>query len=340
MMSTPKLPIGARIEAILKQEATTSIPGDASIWSAILEAGASARISSQTGRAAAASKLGGGAQPSNRTTHPPVGRERRRLLVGAAVVALLAVAASIGALLALTGLLNPTPVSAAQILTQAAAAGQQSYAGRVHSTHAIMTVRFRNDPAAPLAEIQLERWDQAPDKSRTLSTAQAPDNSQSWAVVGKVGTTKYTYTSGAQVFRIDPIKRPATTVGADMDTATAEASSVGSFSAYDAVVTGTESLLGRTTYVLNLVLKGGQDKTTGIPQSQFSAPQYHKQVWVDAESYLILQEYDWNRDGILLYEATCRQLDINPQLDASLFEFSPPDGYKVVDTRPLASPTK
>ena len=330
-MATPKMPIGTRIAGILQQEATTNIPDDASIWSAIL----AAQSRAPAGNAAAAAPLVGSSPPSGRLPYLPFVRARRHLLVGAAVAGLLAVGASLGGLLAFTGVLPPTPVSAATILTHAAAADQQSYAAGVQSTYARMTVRFRNNPTDPLMEMQRERWDQAPDKSRTLTTYHALDNSQSWAIVGKVGTTKYTYTSSARVFWIDPIKRPATTVGATIDTATTEASSVGAFSAYTATLTGTATLLGRPTYILDLVLKGDPATTRGSTQSQFTVPQYRKQVWVDAQSYLILQEYDWNGDGLLLYESTCQQLAINPPLAAALFEFTPPDGYKVEDTRPL-----
>jgi outer membrane lipoprotein-sorting protein len=335
-MSTPKIPISARIETILTREATTGVPDDVNIWPRVLEASASVQASSQASSEAEVLKLGGQGSRLSVKAHQPAVRQRNRLFVAVAAAVMFLLTGSIVAFLALTSLMNPTPVSAAKILAQAEAAAQQNYTGAVRSTHAVMAVRFRNDPADPFTETQSEWWDQAPDKSRTLSTYRGPDNSEFWAVLGKIGDTRYMYTSGDKVFRIDPIKRPATTVGTDMNTATGEASSVGPFSAYDAELTGTESILGRKTYVLDLTLKEGLENTP----SRLTVPQYRKQVWIDAESYLILQEYNWNRDGVLLYESKCQKLEINPNIDPSLFEFSPPDGYKVIDKRLTPTPTR
>lgn len=334
-MSASKLPIASRIESILRQEATTGVPDDVSIWPSVLEASA--------GHADETFKSGELIQPSARNIQPlgfkarqPILRQGNRLFAGAAVAITFLVAASIIALLTLTSLMNPPSVSAAKILANAEAAIRQGYTGGVHSTHAIVTVRFRNSPSDPFMESQSEWWDQVPDKSRTVSTYRRPNNSESWAVLGKVGNTKYTYSSGEKVFRIDTITRPATTLGTDTSSATGEAASVGPFSAYDAVLTGTESILGRKAYVVDLTLKGNLENAP----NHLTVPQYRKQVWIDAESYIILQEYDWDRDGILLYESRCQKLEINPSLDAALFEFSSPEGYRVVDKRSEPSAPK
>ncbi|MEO8287467.1 MAG: outer membrane lipoprotein-sorting protein [Chloroflexota bacterium] len=224
---------------------------------------------------------------------------------------------------------SPSPVSASEILARASAAADRNNTSTVVSTHAIVQVRYRNSPSEQFTQSAQEWWDQAPDKSRTDSRLTA-DGNDFYFVLIKVGTTRYMYNANTRELQIDTISRSATTAGGDLVTATGEASSIGKFGQlYDAVLLGDEQVAGRSAYVLELTAKA----TTGV-----NFPQYRKKVWIDKEAYLMLGEQDWDKDGTLLYESKCQRIEINPNLDRSIFELNPPAGTKIRDLRATPTP--
>lgn len=224
---------------------------------------------------------------------------------------------------------GPSPASASEILARAGAAANRTSPGAVHSTHAIVDVRYRNSPSEQFTQSMQEWWDQAPDKSRTDSRLTAGGKEYRFVLI-KVGTTRYMYNPDTGELRIDSIKRSATTVGSELGTVAGDVSSIGRFGqVYDAVLVGEEQVAGRDAYVLELTAK---------PTEGLTLTQYRKKVWIDKEAYLMLGERDWDKDGTLLYESKCQRIEINPNLDSTVFELKPPAGTKITDLRITPTP--
>ena len=79
---------------------------------------------------------------------------------------------------------------------------------------------------------------------------------------------------------------------------------------------GEEVVDGRSTHVVSL---------TPLEPS----PYVRAQVWIDAESALI-RKVEIHEDNESVRTVVLRDLEIEPQISASLFEFEPPSGVQVI----------
>jgi outer membrane lipoprotein-sorting protein len=98
---------------------------------------------------------------------------------------------------------------------------------------------------------------------------------------------------------------------------------------YDAALQGSETILGRPAYVVELTAKQSAQNDVSAPQD----PIARSRLWVDQQLYLPLQQYNWDAAGNLLDRIGATRLDINPAIDSSLFSFVQPVGVPVRDMR-------
>ncbi len=302
----------AFVKSVLREHAQRHLPGPPDLWPAIqAQIGANERPPI----AAISPRI----QPGR--VHVPRGRS---LLVSGLLGCLL-VAVVLGALQFPKSATEPLAVSAAEVLARAdAAAGPGS---TIRSTHMTLTVRYRNNPTDPFTEGQGEWWDEAPGKSRTVSTYRGPDSTTAHFLFGSDGAIRYMYSDSDHEFRLYPADTAAAT---DLASATQQASRVADTKVYDAVLVGTEMVGTRPAYVLELTVKAGLNDT----KTQITPFQQRKKVWIDQQAYLVLREQDWEAAGNLVYEMQYQHLDINPTLDPALFTPAPPANAIVADMRP------
>ena len=253
-------------------------------------------------------------------------------LVMAGSLASILMALGLISVFAIATFTQPSAVSADELLLRADQASlhttSASSINGVHSTHAVVTQRFRNDPAGEFSESLLERWIDVPDKIRTVNTIRTPDGKEFHLAFGSTGSISYRYSEDGKDFSAS-CKKPVTLLDKSLDTSTQRASGLGPFAdVYDAEIVGTESVGGHSmAYVLDLKLKDTNSGTS----SNLEVVQHRKKVWIHQKVYLPVREQAWNKDGVLVYEYEYQSLEVNPNLDPSIFQINPPAGYKLPD---------
>jgi hypothetical protein len=101
---------------------------------------------------------------------------------------------------------------------------------------------------------------------------------------------------------------------------------------YEAKVTGTDNLLGRAAYVVELTIVPG-----GSIQSSDSQVPDHVKIWVDQQLYVVLRSESWSADGRLLQSSGYQAFQLNGPIDPAAFNFTPPQDADVVDMRTVDS---
>lgn len=234
---------------------------------------------------------------------------RRVVLAGAVLVLLLAVAGWV--------LLNQPPtVSAASILARAADVPA------AQSLHAVIEGQNRESANAPAITGEYELWYQAPGKYRMESTlkGQGGQGPQPNGWFLSDGTTTWAFDPPPNVIQMhdtnpaDSLFFLATSLGQTIQEA--------SHGLYTATLHGSDTILGRPAYVVEL---------TAQPGAQ--TPVARSRLWVDQQLYLPMRQDNWDASGNLLDSIAMTRLDVNPALDPSLFIFVPPAGVPVRDMR-------
>jgi outer membrane lipoprotein-sorting protein len=87
---------------------------------------------------------------------------------------------------------------------------------------------------------------------------------------------------------------------------------------------GTETIVGRPAYVLEVASAAGQ--TTGVRDEK---------IWIDQQYYLELRHETRDQQGKLITAWHYTRFEPNPPLDQSGFSFNPPDGVVVEEGYPL-----
>jgi outer membrane lipoprotein-sorting protein len=240
---------------------------------------------------------------------------RRVALAAAVLVVALAVAGW-------AWLNQPASVSAAGILARASSMPGPG----VQSLHVIYTGEEHESVGGPVTAGQYEGWFQAPTKYRVVSMLMAPGGAKQNSWFLSDGSSTWTYDSRPDEIQIqDPDPSDdylmATSLGQIIQEAT--------HGQYDAALQGSETILGRPAYVVELTAKQSAKNEVSGPQD----PIARSRLWVDQQLYLPLQQYNWDAAGNLLARISMTHLDINPAIDPGLFTFVQPAGVPVRDMR-------
>lgn len=305
----------AFVKSVLREHARRHLPGPPDLWPAI-----QARIVATERPQLVARPLG---------TQPGRGRVPwgKTLLVGGLMGSIL-LAVVLGVLRVPGGVTEPLAASAAEVLARADAAAQPG--GPIHSTHMTLTIRSRGNFLDPFTEGQSEWWNEAPNKSRTLSTYRAADGTTPYILLGSDGTTSFLYDDTTHEFNLYSISQWDMSASSDLESVTKFATRIAGMNIYDAVLSGTETIGGRPAYVLDFTVKPGIQATS----STFQPFQLRKKLWIDQQTYLVLREQDWAANDTLVREMQYQHLDVNPTLDPALFAPTPPANAIVADMRP------
>lgn len=309
------------VQHVLKEYARSNMPGSPNLWPAIRS-----RI------VAPASEIAVG-----RPAHARSGMRwgRRSLLVGGALVVIFVII-GLMALVAVTSLRAPRPVSAAEILARVDGVGQTGSRAAndgIQNTHMVLTIRFRNRLTDPFTEGQAEWWDQMPDKRRTEINYRSPQGQTAHYLSGSDGVNYYSYIQSSDnpdvsLYYIYSRAQKNTTMAQNLNTATQQQAQISNMTMYDAVLVGTEAVGGRAAYVLDMTAKPGIGSRL---------TQVHKKLWIDQQAYLPLREQDWDSQGNLVYETQYQTLEVNERPADSVFAFQPPPTAIVADMRPATT---
>ena len=217
--------------------------------------------------------------------------------------------------------------------TLEASTTEQSLAdGSITSMHGKRVVRYRNSSVDNLTECNVESWEVLSGKSRMEQSCREPDGSEHFSFGASKGDIQISYNSSHNEFIIDPISeedqrkywpKSLDEVMQNVATVGGLLNSAGAREVYTVTLVGEDQVIGRATYVLELQIK-----------SLASTMVAHKQkLWVDKQIFIPLKEQSWDKFGTLRWEFEYQSLELNPRLDDSLFDVTPPLGSFVVDKR-------
>jgi outer membrane lipoprotein-sorting protein len=243
------------------------------------------------------------------------------------------------------------PVSAAEILAKAqqveanpTAFGLRSYYGEIAGeTHAYSTDTGLNRGVSISKDYQ---WFQAPNRLRiehytdcfcvlhpkhiptpvpgsqyTLSTATPGVVFRS--MTGSDGTTGWYYDINNLFIWSDAVVRMQSETVLQSTSLKSLLQNVGE-QAESVKLVGTDSVLGRSVYVLNVTRKSAGEN---------DLPFKYEQLKVDQETYITLSTKIMDNKGNIFYSSEFTSLEINPVLDPGLFTFNPPKDAKIHDYR-------
>lgn len=246
---------------------------------------------------------------------------------------------------------RPSPVSAQGIIEKAYTAANLPSTGSVQSF--TLTEIQRAAPANARQNTQSDlrgdeqilsetkRWYEAPNRWRV-------ENQQT--VVAADGKEISHYNSvevsdGTDIWRYDPGRN--TVIINRFDPAINAKGSVALFgqnagilndllkqaaTCYEPKVTGSASVAGRKTYVIDL-------GPTKCPSA--SAPEMNGRlvIWIDMETFFVLKQELYSTEGSqLIMSSEVTQVQYNIPLDPGLFTFTPPADTSIVDNRPKPAP--
>ncbi|MDQ3705528.1 MAG: hypothetical protein M3437_09965 [Chloroflexota bacterium] len=277
---------------------------------------------------------------AEKAERPSMWAARLRPMSGAVAVAVAFLLVVAGTLLFLE---QPRPAGAEQIFAQAVKVSKDGPAGAIRSGYVMVQSRSRVlDPHGTVTDAvregRTETWYEAPDKVFSHSRSRTPEGIEAEGMTLEDGHTLYATLSGHEEVRIMKPRPGGTRIFSPLDTEQlfAGPTHLGPVEKpYTVTLVGTEQVAGRTAYVLEwnvtpevLGAEAGND---------FSLVRHKYRLWIDREFYLVLKLQAWNRDGVLIDESQVEALELNKPVDRALFEFDPPAGYVVADTRPASA---
>ncbi len=287
------------VKSVLIEDADQNVPAQANLWPAMHE-----RL--------------------QRTTYT-VRQEKRtpfRLNPLALGVALTVVVLVLG-LVASTSLTitQPTPVSAAELLTRVEAAAD-SNASRVNSFHGVVFGEQRNSASQEFSQVRQEHWYLAPDSSRMESHITGTNgdvNVLMWVTNGKTGWSYDPFVGRARPLTGKDLKAR---FGAASLNDLLNGTMLKGF--YNTEVKGTEQVAGRTAYILESTLKPAGEWPPGTSPSEAA----RIMAWVDTEAFFVLRYEAWDAAGNLLSKSAYESFELNGAVDPAMFDAPPPTPTK------------
>ena len=286
------------VRKVMKDDAESNRPGNPDLWPAI-----HGRLP-QTGTPQL--------QPRRRS---PVRLGLAPLaLAGVLVVALL----GLGLLLP-SALMQPAPVSAAELLARAE---QTTSKGGMRSFHGVMVAEQRNNAREEFSNAREERWYLAPYSYRSearITTKAGQVGVLTWVTNGETG-----WKSDSTIGVVQPLKSKElkSNFGSLNLAKLLSVDLIKYF--YDAQVTGSEKVGGRTAHVVELTLKPEGE----WPPNMYPSDMAHVKMWVDAEAFLITRFQAWDAEGNLLSTSQYESFEINGPVDPEVFNVQPPASSK------------
>lgn len=251
------------------------------------------------------------------------------------------------------------PVAAQVILQRAVviSRGDPAAAGvRTFSLHWESTDQeVMPDGRAHLTTTSVDQWGAAPNRWYTAQHVQPTDGAgESWdAGVISDGQTLWSYRTDragatAYVGALPPdvtVPMPRIPVGIPWDGGQTAAGMAQLRAAlarcYQPQREGTATIAGRAAYVLDLgptacspgVTLGASDTITPLP-SEPPAQQGRTRLWIDTETFFLLQSEHTGPDGTLQWRNTVTRISYNIPIPDDRFAYAPPPGAAVTDFRP------
>ncbi|MDQ3705043.1 MAG: outer membrane lipoprotein-sorting protein [Chloroflexota bacterium] len=283
------------VKSVLIEDADRHVPAQANLWPAMHE-----RL---------------------RQTTYTVRQEKRppfRLNPFALGVALTVVVLVLG-LVASTSLsfTQPTPVSAAELLTRVEAAAD-SNAARLNSFHGVVSGEQRNSGSQEFSQVREEHWYLAPGNSRMeshITGGNGEVNVFMWVTNGKTGWSYDPYFGKAMPLTGKDLKGR---FGAASLNDLLNRRMLKGF--YNTEVKGTEQVAGRTAYILESTLKPAGEWPPGTSPSEVA----RIMAWVDAEAFFVLRLEAWDSAGNLLSRSAYESFELNGAVDPAMFDAPPP----------------
>jgi hypothetical protein len=97
---------------------------------------------------------------------------------------------------------------------------------------------------------------------------------------------------------------------------------------YDRKVSGTETIHGRTAWILDITLKSPLPPTA---PSGFQTSIVHRRLWVDQEAFFVLKSMIWNGDKELTSTTEYESFEINQTISPEVFNYNPPTDALIAD---------
>lgn len=97
---------------------------------------------------------------------------------------------------------------------------------------------------------------------------------------------------------------------------------------YDRVIAGTETIQGRTAWVLDITLKS--PLPPNAPDG-YQTPMVHRRLWVDQEAFFVLKSMVWNGDKELISTSEFESFEINQSISPEVFNYNPPADALIAD---------
>ncbi|MDQ5826173.1 MAG: outer membrane lipoprotein-sorting protein [Chloroflexota bacterium] len=288
------------VKSVLIEDADQNVPAQANLWPAM-----HARLPQTT-------------YPVRQEKRPPF--TLRPLALG---VALTVVVLVLG-LVASTSLTftQPTPVSAAELLTRVEEAAADSNAARVNSFHGVVSGEQRNSASEEFSQVREERWYLAPSSARMESHITAANGETTvlmWVSNGKTGWSYDPYFGRAMSLKGKDLKGR---LGAASLNDFLNSRRLKDF--YNTEVKGTEQVAGRTAYILESTLKPAGEWPPGTSPSETA----RIMSWVDTEAFFVLRLEAWDSAGNLLSRSAYESFELNGVVDPAMFDAPPPTPTK------------
>jgi outer membrane lipoprotein-sorting protein len=254
-----------------------------------------------------------------------------------------------GALILVTRLSQPQPVSAQEIIQKAQASLQSPAAGGVQSY--VLSETQRSAPLNPrvsglsqaertqVTQSQTQRWYQAPNRWRneyTITTLDAQGkvlNSVSFTQVSD-GTGVWQYSPADGTVTINRLETGMSGMAGlapfgenvqNLSDLFQRASTC-----YDAKVTGDARVAGRETYVIDM-------GPSLCPSADAPEMNGKLMIWVDKETFFVLKQEQYSTQGdVVVMSSEVQQVQYNITIDPG--QFTPPSGAQVQDMRPKPTP--
>jgi hypothetical protein len=248
---------------------------------------------------------------------------------------------------------QPRAASAAEVLAQVEQSAKGGAALDIKSFHGDYTFRSRHDVNGAFFESRRETWFVTPDRYLSRGTMRDVDGRERSWFGGTDGKIHYNYRSDMgqlqlyeplpasesgdnrsmmdplQIYLLEPSDLQTVIEGARQKTRPVDPRSEPRPPyMYDAKLAGTDTILGRSAYIIELTLVTG----ASLQQRGVQIPERVK-LWVDKQVYVVLRTEGWDAQGRVLESSGYTSFDINKSVDPAVFNFTPPADAAIVDMR-------
>ena len=241
---------------------------------------------------------------------------------------------------------------AADVVVRAEQAANDPTVFRLRTYQGVMTGRSRPSATTPFFEWRQQVWYQAPAMRRFEldtpppavpsgppsgpGTASPPRPTPSAGLGNPRGAVAIYLTDGTSAWQyqadsglVEQID-PYSVGGPPFGTPDPQVIFRSRNSDFDDTLAGTETVAGRSTYVVDLLPKRAAQVRSLVARTR---------VRIDRQTYLPLRFEAWDAQGNLLISWAFTTLQLNPTLDVGIFTFSPPPAIQILDARGRATPS-